>query len=213
MAEERNRYQRKKIFLTVMHVLFLVVTAAGISAMYLNSDYGKGISWVYDEVYEDSPQFSTRLEQDIEKIFSYVGYRDVFETDGKLDMERTIVGISDGPGLSEELTLDQLVRYAKTRGYYLDENFTVQGVPTSMDDDDDEITVDWQSYNPNFMDRELEENGRTWPWTCWITWATISPFTTIILRTRPTCISASPTTAMTERTRFTPTRRSCRWRR
>ena len=104
MAEERNRYQRKKIFLTVMHVLFLVVTAAGISAMYLNSDYGKGISWVYDEVYEDSPQFSTRLEQDIEKIFSYVGYRDVFETDGKLDMERTIVGISDGPGLSEELT-------------------------------------------------------------------------------------------------------------
>ena len=161
MAEERNRYQRKKIFLTVMHVLFLVVTAAGISAMYLNSDYGKGISWVYDEVYEDSPQFSTRLEQDIEKIFSYVGYRDVFETDGKLDMERTIVGISDGPGLSEELTLDQLVRYAKTRGYYLDENFTVQGVPTSMDDDDDEITVDWQSYNPNFMDRELEENRMT----------------------------------------------------
>lgn len=161
MAEERNRYQRRKIFLTVMHVLFLVVTAAGISAMYLNSDYGKGISWVYDEVYEDSPQFSTRLEQDIEKIFSYVGYRDVFETDGKLDMERTIVGISDGPGLSEELTLDQLVRYAKTRGYYLDENFTVQGVPTSMDDDDDEITVDWQSYNPNFMDRELEENRMT----------------------------------------------------
>ena len=40
MAEERNRYQRRKIFLTVMHVLFLVVTAAGISAMYLNSDYG-----------------------------------------------------------------------------------------------------------------------------------------------------------------------------
>lgn len=57
MAEERNRYQRRKIFLTVMHVLFLVVTAAGISAMYLNSDYGKGISWVYDEVYEDSPSF------------------------------------------------------------------------------------------------------------------------------------------------------------
>ena len=163
MAEERNRYQRRKIFLTVMHVLFLVVTAAGISAMYLNSDYGKGISWVYDEVYEDSPQFSTRLEQDIEKIFSYVGYRDVFETDGKLDMERTIVGISDGPGLSEELTLDQLVRYAKTRGYYLDENFTVQGVPTSMDDDDDEITVDWQSYNPNFMDRELEDPGGPGP--------------------------------------------------
>lgn len=159
MAEERNRYQRKKIFLTVLHMLFLVVTAAGISAMYLNSDYGKGISWVYDEVYEDSPQFATRLEQDIEKIFTYVGYRDVFETDGKLDMDRTIVGISDGPGLSEELTLDQLVRYAKTRGYYLDENFTVQGVPTSMDDDDDdEITVDWQTYNPTFLDHELEEN-------------------------------------------------------
>lgn len=161
MVEERNRYQRAKIILTVLHVIFLLVTSAGISAMYFNSDYGKGISWIYDEVYEDSNQFSVRLEQDIEKIFTYVGYRDVFETNGKLDMDRTIVGISDGPGLNEELTLDELVRYAKKRGYYLDENFTVQGIPTSMDDDDDdEITVDWQSYNPSFLD-EVDDSRRT----------------------------------------------------
>lgn len=162
MVEERNRYQHKKIILTALHVVFLLVTAAGISAMYFNSDYGKGISWVYDEAYEDSDQFSTRLEKDIEKIFTYVGYRDVFETNGKLDMNRTIAQISDGPGLEENLTLDWLVRYAKKRGYYLDENFGVQGVPTSMDDDDDdEVTVKWLGKNPVFLDMDPDDNRMT----------------------------------------------------
>ena len=162
MVEERNRYQHKKIILTALHILFLLVTAAGISAMYFNSDYGKGISWVYDEAYEDSNQFSTRLEKDIERIFTYVGYRDVFETNGKLDMNRTVAQISDGPGLEQDLTLDWLVRYAKKRGYYLDENFSVQGVPTSMDnDDDDEVTVKWLGNNPAFMDMDPEDNRMT----------------------------------------------------
>lgn len=162
MEEESKRYQHKKIILTMFHIVFFLITAAGISAMYLNSDYGKGLTWVYDEAYEDSIQFSTQLERDIERIFTYVGYRDVFETDGKLDLDRTIVGISDGPGLTEELTLDQIIRYAKKRGYYLDENFMVQGVPVSMDDDDDdEITVDWQTYNPSFLDAELDDPRMT----------------------------------------------------
>ena len=56
-------------------------------------------------------------------------------------MSKPIVRLTDGPGVDEDWTLDQIVRYARIRGYYLGENFTVQGSPMSMDDDDMEVTV------------------------------------------------------------------------
>lgn len=154
MTEERRRFRRKKQLLTVAHIFFLMIAVFGVSAMYLNSNYGKGIKWIYEEAYEDSPKFTDQLSFDIERIFTYVGYKDMFETNGQLDMNKVIVGISDGPGRSEELTLDQIVRYIKRRGYYLDENFELKGSPISMDDDEDEITVDFQKYNPNFLDAD-----------------------------------------------------------
>ena len=156
MDQEVKRYRNKKIVLTILHVLFVLIAAAGFSAMYLNSDFGKGISWLHKEEYEDTEQFHLLLSEDIDKIFTYIGYKDVFETNGELDLNKVVVGVSDGPGYSETLTLDDIIRYAKRRGYYLDENFTVKGSPVSMDNDDDmELTVDWQTYNPNFLDPEF----------------------------------------------------------
>lgn len=156
MDQEVKRYRNKKIVLTILHVLFVLIAAAGFSAMYLNSDFGKGISWLHKEEYEDTQQFHLLLSEDIDKIFTYIGYKDVFETNGELDLNKVVVGVSDGPGYSETLTLDDIIRYAKRRGYYLDENFTVKGSPVSMDNDDDmELTVDWQTYNPNFLDPEF----------------------------------------------------------
>ena len=153
MEEAKLKFRRKKAIISVIHIIFLLVMVGGFSAMYLNANYGKGIKWIHDEVYEDSESFCHQLETDINRIFTYVGYKNMFETNGKLDMHKPIVGISDGPGLSQEYTLDEIVRYAKTRGYYLDENFIVQGTPLSMDDDDGdiEITVDYQKYNPDFI--------------------------------------------------------------
>ena len=80
-----------KVLLSVFHVIFLVITLAGISAMYLNGGYGKGIRWIYDETYEDSDAFCSQLGIDISNIFTYIGYKDMFETNGKLDMHKVIV--------------------------------------------------------------------------------------------------------------------------
>ena len=86
-----------KALLTVLHVVFLIITLAGISAMYLNGGYGKGIRWIYDETYEDSDAFCSQLGVDISNIFTYIGYKDMFETNGVLDMHKVIVRITDGP--------------------------------------------------------------------------------------------------------------------
>ena len=106
MTEERIRFRRKKQVLTLAHIFFVLIAVFGISAMYLNSNYGKGIKWVFEEAYEDSPQFTSQLSSDIGRIFTYVGYKGMFETDGVLDMNKVIVGVQNGPGYQEEYTLD-----------------------------------------------------------------------------------------------------------
>ena len=150
-----------KVLLSVFHVIFLVITLAGISAMYLNGGYGKGIRWIYDETYEDSDAFCSQLGIDISNIFTYIGYKDMFETNGVLDMHKPIVRIIDGPGVDEDMTLDQIVRYAKIRGYYLGEDFTVQGSPMAMDDDDMEITVEYKSAKTDLADVDGLETRMT----------------------------------------------------
>ena len=150
-----------KVLLSVFHVIFLVITLAGISAMYLNGGYGKGIRWIYDETYEDSDSFCSQLGIDISNIFTYIGYKDMFETNGVLDMHKPIVRIIDGPGVDEDMTLDQIVRYAKIRGYYLGEDFTVQGSPMAMDDDDMEITVEYKSAKTDLADVDGLETRMT----------------------------------------------------
>jgi len=155
MTEDRKRFRLRKQALTLLHVMFVLIAVVGISAMYLNANYGKGIKWIYNEAYEDSDSFCSQLQNDIGKLFSYVGYRDMFETNGKLDMHKPIVVYTDGPGARKQTyTLDQIVRYAKTRGYYLDDNFMLTGSPISMEEDDDsdkELTIDYQAYNPEFI--------------------------------------------------------------
>lgn len=98
MTDEKRKFRRRKLFLTLFHIIFVSMSVFGISAMYLNSNYGKGVKWIYEDAYEDSPQFDKQLTEDIDRIFTYVGYKDMFETDGKLDMHKVIVRVSNGPG-------------------------------------------------------------------------------------------------------------------
>ena len=161
MEKKSFGLRKWKVLLSVFHVIFLVITLAGISAMYLNGGYGKGIRWIYDETYEDSDAFCSQLGIDISNIFAYIGYKDMFETNGVLDMHKNIVRITDGPGVDENMTLDQIVRYAKIRGYYLGEDFTVQGSPMAMDDDDMEITVEYKTDNPGLADADGLETRMT----------------------------------------------------
>ena len=58
MEKKSFGLRKWKVLLSVFHVIFLVITLAGISAMYLNGGYGKGIRWIYDETYEDTVKVS-----------------------------------------------------------------------------------------------------------------------------------------------------------
>lgn len=129
----------------LFHMLFTAIALTGITLMFHCSEFGKGINWIRSESYEETPAFTKQVEKDIEHMFHYVRYRDVFETNGQLDMQKKLISISPSPGDDEEYTLERLIRYAKLRGYTLNENYKVISTPVDVENEET-ITVNWKLY-------------------------------------------------------------------
>lgn len=75
MEQNRKKMRLQKAVLSLLSLIFLAMALAGIGAMYYNGGYGKGISWVYEDSYEDSDTFCLKLGEDIRNIFTYIGYK------------------------------------------------------------------------------------------------------------------------------------------
>ena len=91
--------------------------------LYTNDNLKKGITWVNNESYEDSPAFVKQLEGDIQKIFDYIRYKDVFETDGVFDLKKEMFNINMAPGEDISYTVEDVIKNAKELGYYVDDNY------------------------------------------------------------------------------------------
>lgn len=148
----------KKNIAVLLHIIFLTLAVAGISVMYLNTQIGNGISWLLDRNYHDSPQFQEQLQADLDHIFKYVAFRDVFETDGALDLNKEMFSVTSDSGSEQVYTLEEVIRYAKSQGFYLDSNFEVVSdlfiydtASTARD-----YKVNWRAYDPN---RVIQEPG------------------------------------------------------
>lgn len=148
----------KKNIAVLLHIIFLTLAVAGISVMYLNTQIGSGISWLLDRNYHDSPQFQDQLQADLDHIFKYVSYRDVFETEGALDLNKEMFSVTYESGSEQIYTLEEVIRYAKSQGFYLNSDFEVVSdlfiydtASTARD-----YKVNWRAYDPN---RAIQEPG------------------------------------------------------
>lgn len=140
----------KKKVVVFLHLIFLTLAVSGISLMYLNSHYGNGIAMIHETKYEDSDEFASQLQEDIELVFSYVAYRDILETNGILDMSLPMARIRTSADSEMQYTIDELVRYARQLGYYLDGNYNiVQDSLTYNDVPEQEVYVTWRAYAQN----------------------------------------------------------------
>lgn len=148
----------RKNITVFLHVVFLTLALAGISLMYLNGRVGAGLSWVLTQDYEESSLFSQQFTEDLDHILNYVAYRDVFETDGALDLSREMFSVTRGDGPEIIYTLEEVLRYARSQGFYLNDQFDVvndlflyDNASTNRDQ-----RVNWRAYDPN---RTLTEPG------------------------------------------------------
>jgi signal transduction histidine kinase len=147
--------KKRKEAAVLLHIIFSFLVVVGVTIMYNNIHYGQGISWITHETYEDTPEFTRQLKTDIDEIFNYVKYKEVFETDGRVDYSKPIVKVTDGPGSTKEYTVDEMIRRAKSQGYYLNEQFKVSGGQlTDSDNKDLNVRVDYRAYEPDFVATE-----------------------------------------------------------
>ena len=89
MAEKKTNSFFKRL-VGFLHFLFACVTLVGIGFMYLNSNYGRGLDWIKTETFEQSPDFSKKVQADITNIFDYVQYQDIFEVNGEVDYSQVV---------------------------------------------------------------------------------------------------------------------------
>ena len=105
-----------------LHIIFACITLFGIGFMYLNSNYGRGLDWLENETFEQSPDFNKKVQDDIANIFNYIKYQEYFETNGEVDYSKVVLEVTSGPGGDKSYTLDEIIMYGKSLGYYLDES-------------------------------------------------------------------------------------------
>lgn len=96
MAEKKTNSFFKRL-VGFLHFLFACVTLVGIGFMYLNSNYGRGLDWIKTETFEQSPDFSKKVQADITNIFDYVQYQDIFESNGEVDYSQIVLEVTTGP--------------------------------------------------------------------------------------------------------------------
>lgn len=141
----------KKNIAVFLHILFLLMVVLSISVMYLNTNIGSGISWILDRKFDDSAAFRQQFQEDLDHVFKYVAYRDVFETDGNLDLSKEMFAVSRDNGPEITYTLEEVLRYAKSQGFYLNDQFEVVNDLFIYDDAStarDQL-VYWRAYDPN----------------------------------------------------------------
>lgn len=117
-----------------LHAVFILVALIGMGFMYLNSNYGRGISWVNEETFEQSPDFNKKIQNDLTNIFDYIRYQEIFESNGEVDYTREVLEVSSGPDTNQSYTLNDIIQYGKQLGYYMDEadNYALKGSPEEI---------------------------------------------------------------------------------
>ena len=142
----------KKQTAFLLHLLFLCLFLVGITYIYFNDNYGRGLSWVQEESYADTYSFTEQLETDVEMIFKYVNYKDLLEENGELNYDASMVCLTFSSGRTIIYTLDDMIRYAKSRGYYLTESYNVAGGPSVSENELEGVAtplIEWKAYAPN----------------------------------------------------------------
>lgn len=164
-----TKFMIGKALLILLHFIAFAFFVIAVSLLYTNDNFKKGIGWVNSEVYQDSLAFSKQLEQDIEDVFNYIRFRDVFELDGVMDIHSDMFNINIGPGDDRTYTMQDVMNIASQTGYYIDQDYMIKKsekqdagkAPDKMQEEEKAVPdasylVNWKAYAPN---EKLKEPG------------------------------------------------------
>ena len=149
MKKEKKQHgslAARKLILLILHLAAFSVFVAGVSLIYCNTNFKKGLRWMNSETYEESPAFNHLLYEETAEILDYVRYRDVFESGGELDYDNEVFAYSTGSGDEEIWTVMNVLEYAEQHGYYFDNDFNVRQDTSMPQGDGVTYPVTWRAY-------------------------------------------------------------------
>lgn len=150
----------QKLIASAMHLIFLTVMFAGIGIMYLNDNFGVGITRIQNVAYEDTPEFTRQFNHDLNDIFHYIEYSRVFESGGAIDVSKTMLKMTFGPNETETFSLADIISYLQSMGYQMNENFQCSKVSEPADARTRQGYVDWSASEPRKLNNYITPGMR-----------------------------------------------------
>lgn len=141
----------RKMAACLLHLIFLAIAMIGISTMYVNDNFGVGITRIKNVAYEDTQEFNDRFNDDISSIFQYIRFRDVFSHGGSISSDNEVLRVMYSPTEIISYTLQDLIVFLEARGYSLSEDFvcTKSGSPSGSATANREGYVIWTAATPD----------------------------------------------------------------
>lgn len=115
--------QAQKWIASALHLIFLAVMFFGTGVMYLNDNYGTGITHVQNTAYEDTDEFNQQFNDDLNNLFHFMEYESVFAKNGTIDVSKKMLQMTFGPNETMDFSLADLISYLQSLGYTLNEDF------------------------------------------------------------------------------------------
>lgn len=109
--------QIQKWIASLAHLFFLILGLTGICLMYIHGNFGLGLTGIGSVPYEDTAEFNTQFNSDLNDIFLYMDYQDVFGADSSIDLSRRMLKMTFGPSETENFSLSSLISYLESMGY------------------------------------------------------------------------------------------------
>lgn len=144
-----------------MHLIAFALLIMGATVIYCNDNFRNGLLWLNAEKYDDSPAFKSQFNNDISLLFSYVGLKSIFETDGRFDINKDVFGLNMGPSNDVDFSVGSIIEYAKRHGYYIDEHFKASVVNRELVDQV-ENTSYYVNYRTYAEDTSITEPGEAY---------------------------------------------------
>ena len=110
----------KKFFIPFLHLFSLFLLLCSLVILHFAPRGRDAVSFLKEKNYLSSSDFDSAISESVNDIFDYIDLRDIFETRGTLDLNHTIAQ-SETNGATRSYSLDYLIKYARSMGYYLNE--------------------------------------------------------------------------------------------
>ena len=149
-----------KILVSIIHLFFLALMFIGVGMMYMNDNLGVGITHIQNGAYEETDEFTQHFNEDLNDIFQYIEYNEIFATGNAIDISKEMLKMAFNPSDTRSFTLDDIIKYLQSLGYSLNENFQCE--PVSVDENRSPAMgyVLWSADRPEVYHTSLKDGMR-----------------------------------------------------